>query len=104
MAPSQCTEEFIEGARVVAVSFENLTSEPSARPPYEGLVARGAFTHDDVTRFGAVIKGEANPRRNESDTVVYQLEGGTVQDLYVATWGYEWARERGLGLAFDLRS
>jgi hypothetical protein len=34
--------------------------------------------------------------------VIYQLEGGTVQDLFVATWGYEWAIARGLGRQFDL--
>ena len=34
--------------------------------------------------------------------VIYRLEGGTVQDLFVATWGYEWARARGLGRPFDL--
>ena len=44
----------------------------------------------------------ANPRRSTSDTVIYHLEGGTIQDLFVATWGYRWARERGLGAAFDL--
>ena len=52
--------------------------------------------------LGAVIAGEANPRLHPSDTVTYRLEGGTVQDLFVATWGYTWATSRGLGQSFDL--
>jgi ornithine cyclodeaminase/alanine dehydrogenase-like protein (mu-crystallin family) len=52
--------------------------------------------------LGAVIAREANPRLHPTDTVLYRLEGGTVQDLFVATWGYTWARARGAGQAFDL--
>jgi ornithine cyclodeaminase/alanine dehydrogenase len=52
--------------------------------------------------LGAVIAQEANPRLHPDDTVIYRLEGGTVQDLFVATWGYNWATRRGLGHAFDL--
>ncbi len=52
--------------------------------------------------LGAVIAGEADPRLHPSDTVTYRLEGGTVQDLFVATWGYTWATSRGLGRPFDL--
>jgi ornithine cyclodeaminase/alanine dehydrogenase-like protein (mu-crystallin family) len=52
--------------------------------------------------LGAVIAQEVNPRLHPDDRVVYRLEGGTVQDLIVATWGYQWARGRGLGQPFDL--
>lgn len=52
--------------------------------------------------LGAVIAGEANPRLHPDDTVIYRLEGGTVQDLFIATWGYSWATARGLGRPFDL--
>jgi ornithine cyclodeaminase/alanine dehydrogenase-like protein (mu-crystallin family) len=52
--------------------------------------------------LGAVIAQEANPRLHPDDTVIYRLEGGTVQDLFVATWGYTWATRRGLGQAFEL--
>jgi alanine dehydrogenase len=104
MAPSQVTESFVEMVRVVAVSYENLTAEPAPRPPYDKMMERGAFRQEHVTRFGAVIKGEANPRQSPDDTVLYHLEGGTAQDTYVATWGYEWAKKRGLGKPFDLSS
>lgn len=102
MAPNQYTGEFVRKSRVVATSWENLVGEPAPRPPYAALVAEGAFSRDDVTALGAVITSGANPRRAPGETVIYHLEGGTVQDLFVATWGYEWARARGLGKSFDL--
>ncbi len=102
MAPSQYSAEVVRRSRVVAASYENLVSEPAPRPPYDELVQRGEFSHEDVTPLAAVIVGGANPRRGESDTVIYHLEGGTSQDLFVATWGYDWARARGLGRPFDL--
>jgi ornithine cyclodeaminase/alanine dehydrogenase-like protein (mu-crystallin family) len=52
--------------------------------------------------LGAVIAGEVNPRLAAQDRVIYRLEGGTVQDLFVASWGYRWATRRGLGSEFDL--
>lgn len=52
--------------------------------------------------LGAVIAGEVNPRLSAGDRVIYRLEGGTVQDLFVATWGYTWATQRGRGTSFDL--
>jgi alanine dehydrogenase len=56
----------------------------------------------DMTALGAVIVDGVDPRRAANESVIYQLEGGTVQDLFVATWGYQWALERGLGRPFDL--
>jgi ornithine cyclodeaminase/alanine dehydrogenase-like protein (mu-crystallin family) len=49
-----------------------------------------------------VIAQEVQPRLHAEDRVIYRLEGGTVQDLFIATWGYEWARARGAGHEFDL--
>jgi ornithine cyclodeaminase/alanine dehydrogenase-like protein (mu-crystallin family) len=60
------------------------------------------FGASDVTPLGQVIQDGADPRRTPQDTVIYHLEGGTVQDLYIATWGYTWAKARGLGKPFDL--
>jgi ornithine cyclodeaminase/alanine dehydrogenase-like protein (mu-crystallin family) len=52
--------------------------------------------------LGAIIASEVNARLHPEDTLIYRLEGGTVQDLFVATWGYDWAKTRGLGDEFDL--
>jgi ornithine cyclodeaminase/alanine dehydrogenase-like protein (mu-crystallin family) len=101
-AGNQYTAEFVLASRVVATGWENLAGPPSAVPPYGDLIASGKFSSSDVMPFGSVIAGGASPRRSKDDTVIYHLEGGTVQDLFVATWGYTWARERGLGTPFDL--
>jgi ornithine cyclodeaminase/alanine dehydrogenase-like protein (mu-crystallin family) len=82
MAANQYPPEFRDKARLVADIAET--------------------TSDDRTPLGAVIVDGTDPRRSTDDQVIYQLEGGTVQDLFVATWGYEWATARGLGRPFDL--
>jgi alanine dehydrogenase len=66
-----------------------------------GLAVEAVASVEDALRDAEVV-GDAIPRRHEAERVIYQLEGGTVQDLFVATWGYEWARARGLGQPFDL--
>jgi ornithine cyclodeaminase/alanine dehydrogenase-like protein (mu-crystallin family) len=52
--------------------------------------------------LGAVIVEHARPRSSNDERVIYRLEGGTVQDLFVATWGYNWARANKLGQSFNL--
>jgi len=60
------------------------------------------FTSDEYVPLGAVIVEGLRARRADDERVIYRLEGGTVQDLFVATWGYNWARAHGLGQPFDL--
>jgi len=100
MAPKQYSADVVRHARVVS-TWESLT-EPAPRAPYDELIREGGFGREDVTELGDVIAKTADPRRSASDTVIYHLEGGTAQDLFVATWGYDWARSHGLGRAFDL--
>jgi ornithine cyclodeaminase/alanine dehydrogenase-like protein (mu-crystallin family) len=76
-------------------------------PPEFGQAARIVADIPDpaseaATSLGAIIVEGARARRAPHDSVIYRLEGGTVQDLFVATWGYEWARARGRGRPFDL--
>jgi ornithine cyclodeaminase/alanine dehydrogenase-like protein (mu-crystallin family) len=100
MAQNQYSAAFLRTARLVATW--RTIMEPAPRAPFDELVKTGELKQEDVPDLGSVITNSANPRRHEKDTVVYHLEGGTAQDLYVATWGYEWAMARGLGLPFDL--
>lgn len=102
MASNQYKAEFVTRCRVCAASFESLTGERTPVEPYGQLMHQGLFKKDDVTELGAVITQGANPRRSPQDTVIYHLEGGSAHDLFVATWGYEWAKARGLGRHFDL--
>jgi len=60
------------------------------------------FSGDNSLPLGAVIVEGARPRRSDEERVIYRLEGGTVQDLFVATWGYDWARANKLGQSFNL--
>ena len=60
----------------------------------------GLFSKDDVTELGPIMDGTADVRRNSDDTVIYDLTGGNVHDLFLATWAYEWAKARGLGSTF----
>ena len=103
MAESQCPEEFVGSAHVVATSYE-LLLEPKPRPPYDALIEKGLFGEKDMTELAAVVVDGVKPRQSDSDNVVYQLTGGSFHDLFIATWGYEWATSRGLGVPFDLRS
>jgi len=102
MAGSQCTADFVANARVVATSWHHLAQETAPKSPYDELIAGGRFGEGDLTELGAVITKGANPRRSASDRALYELGGGNFHDLFVATWGYEWARSKGLGKPFDL--
>jgi ornithine cyclodeaminase/alanine dehydrogenase-like protein (mu-crystallin family) len=103
MAGSQCTERFVASARVVATNY-TLLMEPQPKPPYDDLIAKGQFAEKDVTELASVVLHAANPRRQASDNVLYELTGGSFHDLFIAAWGYDWARTQGLGQPFDLSS
>ena len=102
MAPRQLTEEFVLDCRVATVNWNSLVHEPAPRPPYDGLIEKGLFSRDDVTELGPIMDGNADPRRSPDDKVVYDLTGGNVHDLFIATWAYQWAVSQGLGTTFTL--
>jgi ornithine cyclodeaminase/alanine dehydrogenase-like protein (mu-crystallin family) len=104
MASAQTTPEFVRSARVVATNWYVMAEETKPKSPYDLLIAEGAFSRDDLTELGGVLTGKADPRRSPSARVLYELTGGNFHDLFVATWGYEWARSQGIGHPFDLRS
>jgi alanine dehydrogenase len=101
MAPNQSRADFVARSRVVSLWHSLVTPQP--RAPFDQLIADGRLTENDVMPLGAVMEG-ADPRKNPGDNVLYHLEGGTAHDLFVATWGYQWAVSKGLGKPFDLRS
>lgn len=103
-ASNQTTEKFVRGSRVVVATWEGLAEDQSPRHPYTRLIPAGQFTRDDVTELGPILLDGADPRRSPNDVVLYEMANIYVHDLFVATWGYEWARDRGLGYEFDLNS
>jgi alanine dehydrogenase len=103
MAAAQCREDFVASARVVATNYD-LLMESKPKAPYDALIEQGRFGESDVTELAAIVGGKAQPRHEASDRVLYELTGGSFHDLFIATWGYEWARAQGLGAPFDLSS
>lgn len=86
------------GALVISMAANQLPPDFAEKTP---LVVDIPETEATVP-LGAVIAGEIKPRLAPDETVTYRLEGGTVQDLFVASWGYDWATQRGLGKPFEL--
>jgi ornithine cyclodeaminase/alanine dehydrogenase-like protein (mu-crystallin family) len=49
-----------------------------------GAVVAGAVTQDDVTTLGAVLAGDAEGRRGDEETTLFDSTGLAIQDLAVA--------------------
>jgi alanine dehydrogenase len=88
------------GALVISMAQDQYPPDLAAQARLVADIPEG--TAGEAMPLGAVILDGALPRRSADETVIYRLEGGTVQDLFVATWGYTWARNQGLGQPFDL--
>jgi ornithine cyclodeaminase/alanine dehydrogenase-like protein (mu-crystallin family) len=102
MAPNQTDARLVQRSRVVAATVEGIFGGESYWPPFGQLIESGRFTETDLITLGSVIQDGVNPRREPDDIVLYELENTYVHDLFIAAWGYEWAKPRGLGKAFDL--
>jgi ornithine cyclodeaminase/alanine dehydrogenase-like protein (mu-crystallin family) len=89
--------------QVVATNY-TLLVEPQPKSPYDALISQGHFGPDQVIEFASVVQGKVHPRAHRSATVLYELTGGSFHDLYIASWGYDWAKSQGLGRPFDLSS
>jgi ornithine cyclodeaminase/alanine dehydrogenase-like protein (mu-crystallin family) len=102
MAPNQTDAKLVQRSRVVSATVEGIFGGESRWPPFGQLIESGQFTENDLITLGSVLQDGLNPRHEPDDIVLYELENTYVHDLFVAAWGYEWAKERGLGRAFDL--
>jgi ornithine cyclodeaminase/alanine dehydrogenase-like protein (mu-crystallin family) len=87
------------GALVISMAANQYPPEFGTRSRH---VTAGIDERDGALPLAAVIVDGVVPREAADEHVIYHLAGGTVQDLFVANWGYEWARSRGLGTTFDL--
>jgi ornithine cyclodeaminase/alanine dehydrogenase-like protein (mu-crystallin family) len=88
------------GALVISMAHNQYPPELAAHAQLVADIPES--TSDEGVPLGAVIADGRLPRRSDAERVIYRLEGGTIQDLFVATWGYSWARANGLGRPFDL--
>ena len=104
MAPNQTDAKLVMRSRVVAATVEGIFGGESYWPPFGQLIESGQFTESDLITLGSVLQDGVNPRPERQDIVLYELENTYVHDLFIAQWGYEWAKARGLGTPFDLTS
>jgi ornithine cyclodeaminase/alanine dehydrogenase-like protein (mu-crystallin family) len=95
-APLFAAEWIRPGALVISMAANQCP------PELQGVEVVDIPETEATIPLGAVIAKEVSSRLHPSDTVLYRLEGGTVQDLFVASWGYRWATARGRGMEFDL--
>ncbi len=102
MANRQSPVEMVRHSRIVASRWNDAGTGIGRIEPYSELIANNELKSDQVTELGAVIVDKANPRKSDGDNIVFHLEGGTGHDLFIATWGYEWARAKGYGKPFNL--
>ena len=49
-----------------------------------GAVAAGAVAREDVTTLGAVLAGDAEGRRDDAETTLFDSTGLAIQDLAIA--------------------
>jgi alanine dehydrogenase len=91
------------GALVISMAANQYPPELRERARLVADIADGdSLAGREAMSLGQVIGDQADPRRGPGDTVIYHLEGGTVQDLFVATWAYNWALAHNLGQPFNL--
>ena len=102
MANKQSKVEMVRRSRIVASRWNDPGTGLGRIEPYSELIANGELRSDQVTELGAVIVNKEEPRKSEGENIVFHLEGGTGHDLFIATWGYEWARAKGYGTPFNL--
>lgn len=68
-------------------------------------IESGAFRESDIRgELGDVVVGKKTGRESEDDITLFKSVGVAIEDVAVAAFVYEKARERGLGLDIDLQS
>jgi ornithine cyclodeaminase/alanine dehydrogenase-like protein (mu-crystallin family) len=72
------------------------------REPYASLAAEGKWSEKTTTELGEVILGRAEARNNPDQVVIAELPGMPLWDAAIARLALDWARERGVGLPFQL--
>lgn len=89
----------LDGPRIVATTWDTLTT----REPYATGVKAGSYSRQDIAaELGAVILGEAAPRRDPRDTVVFEVTRLNIWAVAVAHWAHQWALRQGVGTTFTL--
>jgi alanine dehydrogenase len=65
------------------------------------LFTAGSLQPESVVDLGAIVRGDVAARNGPSDINVYRDSRGGVGEAAFASWAYDRAKERGLGVEFD---
>lgn len=61
-------------------------------------LSAGVKVAEKLIPLADLVAGRANPRRNESDIVLYKSVGSALQDVVIAEMLYERAKQQGVGI------
>ena len=101
---------YLEADQLVAASREQEIDSSAPGPNNPGnveggqlwrLLQAGRLSRERIIELGTIIQGDIAPRNGPSDINVFRESRGGVGDTALASWVYEQARERGLGVEFD---
>jgi hypothetical protein len=67
------------------------------------LLKSGTLTREAFVPLGAIAQGDVAPCNGPNDINIYRDSRGGLGDAALASWAYDRARERGLGLDFVFR-
>jgi alanine dehydrogenase len=99
MTSGQLPPPVMEGPRVVAMTWDRLLT----REPYATGHRAGRYQKEDLAgELGAVLLGEAVPRRAAEEIVVFELTAFNPWSVAVCAWAYQWSVDHGIGIPFTL--
>ena len=68
-------------------------------------IEAGAFAEDQIrAELGDIVTGKKKGRESPEDITLFKSVGVAIEDVAVAAFVYEKAKELGLGLDIDLQS
>jgi ornithine cyclodeaminase/alanine dehydrogenase-like protein (mu-crystallin family) len=108
-APGEIDESILLNAdQIVAPSRDEEIdrSNPAVFPHNEGplwrLIQDGRLDPASIVELGSIITGDVAPRNGPTDINLFRDARGGIGDVALASWVYDRARERGLGIEVEL--
>jgi alanine dehydrogenase len=99
----QLPQDLIARSRVIVSWKEEVLAGEAPRQPYAAMIDAGQWSSDDIAgELGSVLSGRVPGRQNSHETIVFECVGMPVLDTAAAAWAYRWAKERRIGISFNL--
>lgn len=89
-------------SRIVIDNLDAILAEAGdlLKPMNDGLIDQSHFS----TELGHLVAGKATGRANDQEITFFKSVGNAVQDVVVARYAIDRAREAGIGITLDLMS